>query len=245
MPAAPARRASSRRPTPARRSRPPGPARPPTATVPTAPSRPRTSVPDREAAAPRFDAAHRRGVAVLDALLQGRGWIALLFVLLGGIVFFNVDLLRTNSEIAATAAAAGDMKRDNARLRSLTGRLGSSERIQRVAAEAGLMLPAPGDVRYLRSNPSVDAGNAARRLKQWGAPPELAAVPLAPDAVEPVPVLEDIASPVDSVTGAPVDPATGATLDPAAGAAIDPATGAPVDPATGATLDPATGSPAG
>ena len=39
--------------------------------------------------------------------------------------------------------------------------LGSSERIQRLALEAGLVLPQPGDVRYLRAH-RQDAGRALR-----------------------------------------------------------------------------------
>ena len=53
--------------------------------------------------APFARAARRRTSGVLDALLAGRGWIALVFVLLVGIVFFNVDLLRMNREIASSA----------------------------------------------------------------------------------------------------------------------------------------------
>jgi len=105
-----------------------------------------------------------RGAALLDALLHGRAWIAIVFVLLAGIVFFNVDLLRMNREIAVTAERAAATKRENARLRTDLARLGSSERIQRVAAERGLVLPAPGEVRYLRSAPAVDARRAAQRI---------------------------------------------------------------------------------
>ena len=53
--------------------------------------------------APFTRAARRRTSGVLDALLAGRGWIALVGVLLVGIVFFNVDLLRMNREIAVDA----------------------------------------------------------------------------------------------------------------------------------------------
>ncbi|MGI8946163.1 MAG: hypothetical protein ACR2GL_08000 [Thermoleophilaceae bacterium] len=87
-----------------------------------------------------------------------------MFVLLAGIVFFNVDLLRMNREIAATAERTATVKRENARLRTDLARLGSSERIQRVAADRGLVLPAPGEVRYLRSDPRTDARRAAQRL---------------------------------------------------------------------------------
>ena len=36
-------------------------------------------------------------------MLSGRVWIGLVFVLLAGIVFFNVDLLQMNREIAQMA----------------------------------------------------------------------------------------------------------------------------------------------
>ena len=124
------------------------------------------------AGAPRRIAAPAlpRGAVVLDALLRGRAWIALVFVLLAGIVFFNVDLLRMNRQIAVTAERAATVKRENARLRTDLARLGSSERIQRVAAERGLVLPAPGEVRYLRSNPPLDARRAAKRIDAGDAP---------------------------------------------------------------------------
>ena len=190
MAAAPARRAPARRPAPRPKPAPvrrPGPAR-------------KSAPPSRAQLARR---AHPRGAAVLDTLLYGRGWIALVFVLLAGIVFFNVDLLQMNRDIAATAEKAGEVKRENAKLRTEIARLGSSERIQEVAAAAGLVLPAPGEVRYLRSNPSVDARNAAARIEDGTAiPPAVTpepvvaepvvtdTVPVEPVAVEPAPVEE-------------------------------------------------------
>ena len=124
-----------------------------------------------------------RGAQVLDALLRGRAWIALVFVLLAGIVFFNVDLLRMNRDIAVTAERAAKVERENARLRTDLARLGSSERIQRVAAERGLVLPAPGEVRYLRSNPAVDARRAAKRIDADDAPVSAGAAAPAASAV--------------------------------------------------------------
>jgi len=105
------------------------------------------------------------GQAVLDRLLSGRLWIGLVFLLLVGIVFFNVDLLRMNRDIAATAQKAETIKRENARLRGDLARLGSSERIQAAAAQRGLVLPAAGEVRYLKSNPGADGRKALARLK--------------------------------------------------------------------------------
>jgi cell division protein FtsL len=145
MAAAPARRAPARRPAPARRG---APARRAPARKPQAKRKP---VP--------------LGARLLDRLLYGRGWIGLVFVLLAGIVFFNVDLLQMNRGIAETSNKADAVKRENARLRTELARLGSSERIQRVAVRAGLVLPAPGEVRYLRATPSADASRAAKRIK--------------------------------------------------------------------------------
>jgi cell division protein FtsL len=150
---------------------------------------------------------------VLDALLAGQGWIAVIGVLLAGIVFVNVYLLQLNRDIAATSERAAAVKRENARLRLDVARLGSSERIQEAAAALGLVLPAPGEVRYLRAHPKVDGRRAARRVE----PPGLveAPAPVAPEPMAPEPV-----TPVAPVATAPAaDPAT---VDPAA---TDPAAG--------------------
>ena len=168
---------------------------------------------------------------MLDALLHGQGWIVLIGVLLAGIVFFNVYLLQLNRDIAATSQRAAAVKRENARLRLDVARLGSSERIQLAAAELGLVLPAPGEVRYLRSNPSVDGRRAAKRVEAptaAEAPAPLAPEPLATEPVAPV-----------ATAPATDPPATDpAVTDPAAAEAAPPvaegqATPAPTDPAAG------------
>jgi cell division protein FtsL len=85
-------------------------------------------------------------------------------VLLAGIVFFNVDLLQMNREITQMADKAAQIKRQNDRLRHDYARLASSERIQEAAAAVGLVYPAAGEVRYLESNPKLDAHNASNRI---------------------------------------------------------------------------------
>jgi len=85
-------------------------------------------------------------------------------ILLAGIVFFNVDLLRMNREITHMADRAAQLKRENARIREEVAGLASSERIQQAAAELGLVLPQPSHVRYLKSNPAIDARTASKRI---------------------------------------------------------------------------------
>jgi cell division protein FtsL len=195
-------------------------------------------------------AARPRGARILDALLTGRACIAVVGVLLAGIVFFNVDLLQMNRDITQMADRASALKRENGRLRLDLARLASSERIQESAAGLGLVLPAPGQVRYLKARPLVDAKNASKRMTA----PDGAYVPPAPTTT-----LPDQAQTTDpTATGDPssgatttTDPATGLPTDPTSGGPVDPSTGLPVDPATGQTvysptgqaLDPATGLP--
>jgi cell division protein FtsL len=223
------------------------------------PGRPRAAParkPGRRARAhPKRRAAVRpRGARILDTLLTGRACIAVVGVLLAGIVFFNVDLLQMNRDITKMADRAGQLKRQNARLRLDLARLASSERIQETAAGLGLVLPAPGEVRYLRSRPPIDAKNASKHISA----PDSTYLPPDPTTGAPDPAT----GVPDPAAGAP-DPAVTApagteTVDPAAGGGatsgpVDPATGLPVDPATGQTmysptgeaLDPATGLPLG
>jgi cell division protein FtsL len=165
-----------------------------------------------------------RGARILDALLTGRAWIALVGVLLAGIVFFNVDLLQMNREITQMADRAAQIKRQNDRLRHDYARLASSERIQEAAAALGLVLPAPGEVRYLTSKPMLDARKASKRI-----------VAPNPTYVAPEPI-----------TTAP-DPATGTTTTTVPPVTTPPASTPPVTtpPPTTTTPAPSTTVPPG
>jgi len=194
------------------------------------------ALPARVMRAPFARAARARVRGMIDTLLRGRAWIALVAVLLVGIVFFNVDLLELNRDIARTADKAAGVKRENANLRLKVARLASSERIQRVAARRGLELPAPGDVRYLKLHPTVDARTAAGHITEpgQGAPPPVstgapASAP-APTALAPT----TPAAPAQTPTPAQTAPQTTTTTP-----------SMPATPAPTPAPPPATGSPGG
>jgi cell division protein FtsL len=180
-------------------------------------TRPRTS--QRARAIPRGDF-----VAVLDRLLRGPVYIALVGVLLAGIVFFNVDVLELNHGIARTDSRAAQLKRDNAALTLELAKLGSSERIQRLALAAGLVLPQPGDVRYLRAHPQ-DAGRALRVMTAPDSSGAAAAVPtsvtqasqqqIAPQGVSLTQTTPAATAPVVSQTPSATTPATTTASAPA------------------------------
>jgi cell division protein FtsL len=202
------------------------------------------ALPGRVLRAPFARAARARAGGVLDALLQGRAWIALVAVLLVGIVFFNVDLLELNRNIASTADKAAKMKRENANLRLQLARLASSERIQRAAVRRGLELPSPGDVRYLRLHPGVDARKAARSITAPGegtatpvaagtpapAPPSTPATPANPPAAQAPQSTGTQTAPTPTTTTPSSPPAT---PPPAAGSPTGGAAPAPTAPSTG------------
>jgi cell division protein FtsL len=205
------------------------------------------ALPLRVLDAPFTRALRARTSGVLDALLAGRGWIALVGVLLVGIVFFNVDLLRMNREIALTAERAEVVKRENARLRQEAALLGSSQRIQDAAAGLGLVMPVAGDVRYLKAHPGADARRAARLIVE---PNDLAAAP-APTAVttpEPVtPVATPDATAAPGQTGVATPTAGTGTDTPATATTPEAALGgtATAPGATAQQVAPTSAPPAG
>jgi cell division protein FtsL len=100
---------------------------------------------------------------LLDRLLRGRAWVLLVGTLLVGIVFFNVDVLRLNRSIASVSERATKLKQENARLLLEEAKLGSSTRIQQAAAANGMVMPAPGDVHFLKAG-RLNALHAAQRM---------------------------------------------------------------------------------
>lgn len=217
--AAPARKAPARKaPARKRRALRPAPAGAPLAI--------------RVARAPFFISLRQRGSGILDSLLAGQGWIVLVGALLVGVVFFNVGLLELNRGITHTADKVTNLKRENAGLRSEVAKLGSSERIQSAAAAEGLVLPKPGDVRYLSIDPKLDARRAARRIT---APNSVALVTPPPAPVEPT-----LTTPPSETTTTPP-----ATTEPQATTDSTAPTTTTAPPVTPAPETTSTGTPTG
>jgi len=156
-------------------------------------------------------------------------------------------------------AGPGELGETPARLRLDHARLGSSERIQEAAARLGLVLPAPGEVRYRTARPTLDARRAARRITEPAPAPEpVWTAPVAPATPAPTTAAPTTGTTPPAATGVPA-PGTAGTTTGATGmtgtapgtAGITPGTtgttGTP-DPSgaavpTGATTP--TGQPAG
>jgi hypothetical protein len=140
--------------------------------------------------------------------------------LLAGIVFLNVGLLQLNDQIGRTDKKSGSIGRENAALRIELAKLDSTERIQRMAAAKGFVMPAPGAVRYIHAK-AGDARNAARHT--IAPEPQIAPVPVAapaPGALGTTPAATGT-TPGATVPGttAPAAPATTVPQTPAAATA--------------------------
>jgi cell division protein FtsL len=163
---------------------------------------------------------------VLDRLVRGRAWIALVAVALMGIVFMQVSLLKLNAGISRAVTAADTFDRQNSSLREEISKLDSGERIQAVAAKLGMVTPAAGDVHYLDGR-GADGARAAASIK----PPK----PVTPSA----PPAATTSAPATTTTTPPPQ-ASAAT---AASATTNPPAATNAAPA-GTTTSPATSSAA-
>jgi hypothetical protein len=174
---------------------------------------------------------------VIDRLLRSRAWIWLIGVLLGGIVAMQVSLLKLNAGISRAVTTAATLERQNATLDGDIARLSSSERIQAAAVEDGMVMPAAGDVDFLRARPDRDATRAVRGM-----------VPPSDEAAE---VMKNggrepgvFATPTTAVgTEAAVLGATTPTADPTATSTTPTTTTTTPTTTTPGTTTPATTSP--
>jgi cell division protein FtsL len=221
--------AARKRPAAAPRTRTSG------AAATTAPRRVQQPRPRRQpAAAPLVQRLiHGRAGALLDRALRGRACVGVVFVLLVGIVFFNVALLQLNEGIAQTNAKATALEQTNAKLRRQVAPLASSERIQTEAVKRGYSLPAAGDVAFVRGDVNTNAKRAVARMTAPGmgegtasrpaaqVEQETAASPTAPAAVAPTPQPTQ-AAPTTPVSATPQSASSPQAATPQS--AIPPAT---------------------
>jgi hypothetical protein len=178
---------------------------------------------------------------LLDRLVRGRAWIALMAIGLMGIVFMQVSLLKLNAGISRAVTAADTFDRQNSSLREDISKLDSGERIQSVAAKLGMVTPAAGDVHYLDGR-GADGERAAAALK----PPKPVVASAAPAAASAAPVTpattpaQTTAAPAST---APAPTATTATA-PATTNTAPPATTNNAAPPSGGAAPSTNGAPA-
>lgn len=168
----------------------------------------------------------------MDRLVRSRGWVVIVAIALMGIVAMQVSLLQMNTGVSRAVESAATLERTNSALRSEVSRLGSGERIQQVARDRGLAMPAPSHVSYLRAGElRADGARAARsmRVPDRNAQAPIAAAGAGAPAIEPVP---EPVTPAEQAAPAPAETAAAAPT-PA------PAPAPPAEPVPAPTPEPA------
>ena len=113
----------------------------------------RRPTPNRPPAPLRVVQGLARG-RLLDRLLRSRAIIALVAVLLTGIVFTQVSLLKLNASIGRAVETSTTLQRQNAALKASVSRLSSGDRIQTAAGALGMVMPSASQLRFVHPPPT-------------------------------------------------------------------------------------------
>jgi hypothetical protein len=100
----------------------------------------------------------------LDRVVRGRAWIPLLGVLLAGIIAAQVEILKLGATMGRALEQTTTLTTQNEQLRGSVAALADDQRIERLAAGMGLVLPPPGAVGYLAAQPGGNASGALANI---------------------------------------------------------------------------------
>ena len=101
--------------------------------------------------------------SLIMRLTRGRGWIAVLCALLGGIVALNVISLSLNADAGRLGLQIDRLETQNSALRAEVAERLSASRVETGATTLGLANPNPEEISYLSAKDG-DAGKLARLL---------------------------------------------------------------------------------
>jgi hypothetical protein len=158
-------RTARRSPAPRAPRRTSGPARPRRTPAVAAPRGGAVAVPAPLGLRLARRAVRVRDARLLDRLVRGRAWIAIVGIGLLGIVFMQVSMLRLNAGISRAVTAAETLQQQNSTLRAQISELDSGQRIQDTAAGLGMVMPEAGDVHYLDAR-DADGRSAAGGVRK-------------------------------------------------------------------------------
>ncbi len=101
---------------------------------------------------------------LLDRLIAGKLWIAVVAFALIGIVTLQLTLLKLNTSIGHALQREGALQRANAALSIENSELAAGERVESSAAQLGMQIVPPGALRFLTARPGGDAVHASHAL---------------------------------------------------------------------------------
>ncbi len=159
---------------------------------------------------------------LLDRIVRGRAWIPLLGVMLAGIVATQVEVLKLGASVGRSVQRTTQLQNANEQLQANVAALADDQRIERLAAGMGMLMPAPDAVGFLSVH---GTGEVARAIATIHAPSPASFLSLLP-------------------SGGAVLTSTGQSTAPSGGA-VTPATGATATGATATDATPASSTQSG
>lgn len=171
--------------------------------------------------------------SLIMRLTRGRGWIAVLCALLGGIVALNVISLSLNADAGRLGLQIDRLDTQNSALRAEVAERLSASRVETGATTLGLANPNPEEISYLSAKDG-DAGKLARLLSTG----ELLTEPSQPSSYPSAGESYGLApsSPTTDTTTTTPAPSPAPTPPPSTGTSSDGSSGtAPSAPSSGIT----------
>ncbi len=101
---------------------------------------------------------------LLDRLIRGRAWIPLLGVMLAGIVAMQVEVLKLGTSIGRSIERGAELQTRNDQLRLTVAALDGDQRIERLAAARGMIMPAPDTIGFLSSRDGATVDQAIANI---------------------------------------------------------------------------------
>jgi hypothetical protein len=101
---------------------------------------------------------------LLDRLIRGRSWIALVAFALIGIVTLQLGLLKLNAGIGRTLARETSLQRENAALSIENSEVAAGDLVESGAARLGMEMVPVAALRFLTARPHTDASSGAAAL---------------------------------------------------------------------------------
>jgi hypothetical protein len=102
---------------------------------------------------------------LLDRIVRGRAWIPLLGVLLVGIVAMQVEILKLGAGMGRWIGRSSTLQTRNEALQASVAALMDDQRIERLAAKIGMVMPDPTALSFLSAQPATDAARAAANIQ--------------------------------------------------------------------------------
>jgi len=187
--------------------------------------------------------------SLIVRLTRGRGWIAVLCVLLGGIVALNVLSLSLTAGSGRTSLQIDELKTDISSLEAQIEEKLAAGKVEAEAARLGLANPDPKAITFLGAN-DADARRVAHLLATDGfllAPSQPSSYPEPGTSYAPVPTT----SPAEAIptepttTAAPTTTAPTSTTSTPSGGATGTTSGSATSTGSGSSSGASTGTTGG